>query len=216
MPEINLILTDTFVPCQSFYRKTLMAVIKLRSGDKNMSVSKKIKQYREMRGLSQKMLGELCGINESTIRKYELGLRNPKPDQLIKIADALCVSVNLFMDIKVETDSDVISLILSLDEQVDLEFIGEKDENNRIIPETLALRFTHPSINERLAKWADVKALLQKNYDSIPKGISEEEHEAIMKDWKEKFDDAKKFLTDSNLVVTKGTKGEVYKLRNSD
>ena len=169
-----------------------------------------------MRGLSQKMLGELCGINESTIRKYELGLRNPKPDQLIKIADALCVSVNLFMDIKVETDSDVISLILSLDEQVDLEFIGEKDENNRIIPETLALRFTHPSINERLAKWADVKALLQKNYDSIPKGISEEEHEAIMKDWKEKFDDAKKFLTDSNLVVTKGTKGEVYKLRNSD
>lgn len=31
------------------------------------------------------------------------------PDQLIKIADALCISVNLFMDIKVETDSDVIS-----------------------------------------------------------------------------------------------------------
>lgn len=124
-----------------------------------MSVSKRIKQYREMRGLSQKMLGERCGINESIIRKYELGLRNPKPDRLIKIADALCISVYLIMDIKVETDSDVISLILRLDEQVDLEFIGEKDENNCIIPETLALHFTHPSINKRLAKWADEKRL---------------------------------------------------------
>ena len=31
----------------------------------------------------------LSGINVGTIRKYELGIRNPKPDQLEKIATAL-------------------------------------------------------------------------------------------------------------------------------
>lgn len=39
-----------------------------------------------MRDISQKMLGELAGaINEVTIRKYEAGDRNPKPDQFLRL-----------------------------------------------------------------------------------------------------------------------------------
>ena len=64
-----------------------------------MDVAKKIRKYRLARGLTQKALGDKCGINEVTIRKYELGDRNPKPDQLQKIADALEVSVFAFLDI---------------------------------------------------------------------------------------------------------------------
>ena len=52
-------------------------------------VGKKIRAFREFRGYSQIQLAELSGINVGTIRKYELGIRNPKPDQLEKIATAL-------------------------------------------------------------------------------------------------------------------------------
>ena len=59
-------------------------------------VGKKIRAYREFRGYSQIQLAELSGINEGTIRKYELGIRNPKPDQLEKIATALRLNVSVF------------------------------------------------------------------------------------------------------------------------
>ena len=59
-------------------------------------VGKKIRAYREFRGYSQIQLAELSGINVGTIRKYELGIRNPKPDQLEKIATALRLNVSVF------------------------------------------------------------------------------------------------------------------------
>ena len=33
---------------------------------------------------------------------YEYGIRNPKPDQLLKIANALGISINIFMDFDIE------------------------------------------------------------------------------------------------------------------
>lgn len=59
-------------------------------------VGKKIRAYREFRGYNQIQLAELSGINVGTIRKYELGIRNPKPDQLEKIATALGLNVSVF------------------------------------------------------------------------------------------------------------------------
>ena len=53
-----------------------------------MTVGEKIKTFRTIRGISQNVLGELAGIDGTTIRKYELGSRKPKPDQLLKIANA--------------------------------------------------------------------------------------------------------------------------------
>lgn len=58
-----------------------------------MAVGEKIRSIRKERGLTQKGLGELCGINEANIRKYELGNQNPKLDTLTKIATALNISV---------------------------------------------------------------------------------------------------------------------------
>ena len=56
-----------------------------------MTTGEKIKYFRNMRGISQDMLGQLSGINSATIKKYEYGIRNPKPDQLLKIANALAI-----------------------------------------------------------------------------------------------------------------------------
>lgn len=42
--------------------------------------------------LTQKQLAERCGLNESTIRNYELGNRYPDEETLYKIANALNIS----------------------------------------------------------------------------------------------------------------------------
>ena len=75
-----------------------------------MTTGEKIKYFRNMRGISQETLGQLSGINSATIKKYEYGIRNPKPDQLLKIANALGVSINVFTDFDIETASDVLSV----------------------------------------------------------------------------------------------------------
>lgn len=83
-----------------------------------MTVGEKIKYYRKMRGISQEMLGELSGINSATIKKHEYGILNPKPDQLLKIAGALGISIYQFMDFDIETTSNVLTLLFQLDEQI--------------------------------------------------------------------------------------------------
>ena len=53
----------------------------------------KIRKLRKEKGLTQKQLGELCGIADSNIRKYESGKQNPKLETLQKIARALDVPI---------------------------------------------------------------------------------------------------------------------------
>lgn len=63
-----------------------------KAGEK-MTVSENIRRIRKEKGLTQKQLGQLCKpkISESTIRKYELGILNPKLETVRKIAEALGV-----------------------------------------------------------------------------------------------------------------------------
>lgn len=59
-----------------------------------MTIAENIRKFRRERGLTQKQLGEKCGMYESQIRKYELGTANPKIDTIKKIADVLNVSID--------------------------------------------------------------------------------------------------------------------------
>ena len=54
-----------------------------------MSIGENIKKKRIQKGLTQKQLGELCGMADSAIRRYENGRANPKYETLEKIAAAL-------------------------------------------------------------------------------------------------------------------------------
>lgn len=60
-----------------------------------MTIGENIRKYRKQKGLTQKELGDLCGINEVQIRRYELGGKNsnPKIETIQKIALALDVNV---------------------------------------------------------------------------------------------------------------------------
>lgn len=72
------------------------------------------------------MLRNLSSINPATIKKYEYGIRNPKPDQLLKITNTLGISIDLFMDFNIETISDMLSLLFKLDKQVNMRFEAKK------------------------------------------------------------------------------------------
>ena len=75
------------------------------------NLARTIKKYRKARKLTMEQLSEKSGINLSTLKKYETDNRNPKLEQLSKIAEALEVSVFEFLDIEVKSVNDIISLV---------------------------------------------------------------------------------------------------------
>lgn len=54
-----------------------------------MTIGEAIRSYRNKKKMSQKKLGDLCGIADSAIRKYESGKVTPKFETIKKIAAAL-------------------------------------------------------------------------------------------------------------------------------
>lgn len=65
-----------------------------------MTTAKRIRKKRLEKGLTQKALGELCGINEANIRKYENNKQNPKLETVRKIAKALECPVIELLDLE--------------------------------------------------------------------------------------------------------------------
>lgn len=123
-------------------------------------VGKKIRAYREFRGLNQIQLAELSGINVGTIRKYELGLRNPKPEQLERIASALGLNVSIFLDFNIETVGDVLSLLFAIDDSVNLSL--SETRNQKII-----LDFDNPMMQDFFKKWCQFKNVYEKEKAEI-------------------------------------------------
>lgn len=60
-------------------------------------VSEKIREIRNQQALSQRDLAERVGITQAAVSKIEKSRRPPKLDRLIEIAEALGVSVNVFL-----------------------------------------------------------------------------------------------------------------------
>ena len=58
-----------------------------------MSIGENIRKIRKQKGLTQKKLAELSGLNEVTIRSYELGKFKPKIETIQRIANALDVTI---------------------------------------------------------------------------------------------------------------------------
>ena len=177
-----------------------------------MTTGEKIKFYRNMKCISQDTLAALSGIGLSTIKKYELDIRNPKPDQILKISNALGISINQFMDFDIETVSDVLSLILKMDEQVEMNFEADKDENGDYIPSTVKMSFANYEIANRLAKYMKARDIQAGLNESKEKKNLNSDEEAFIEHTQELVDQIKLSVIDSNLVVTKGTKGITVKV----
>ena len=89
-------------------------------------IADKIRTFRKEQNMSQDDLATKSGINVSTIKKYEIGDRKPKLDQLLKIASALGVSINEFLTFEISTIGDVLSILMRLDEQTDMDITSKK------------------------------------------------------------------------------------------
>lgn len=178
-------------------------------------ISDKIRMYREFRGLNQIQLAELSGINVNTIRKYETGIRNPKPDQLKKIASALGLNYSVFFDFKLETAGDIMSLLFIIDDAVDISFckkiIGEESDNKN----SVSLQFEHEALSSFIKDWAEFKQALAKADDDAlaQKDVNMQndllnKNASMYEEWK-----LRKMGTDiySNIVVTKDTTGITIK-----
>lgn len=68
-----------------------------------MNIGQRIKEARLEKGLSQAQLAEKCGFATITIQQYERNKREPKLENLQKIADALDMSVIAFLDFAPES-----------------------------------------------------------------------------------------------------------------
>ena len=52
-------------------------------------IAERVAERRGARGLSQRQLAELCGTTQSAIARLERGVRPPRIDTLLRIAEAL-------------------------------------------------------------------------------------------------------------------------------
>ena len=62
-----------------------------------MSFGERLKTLRESKNLTQKELGKILGLEQSTISNYEIDTRFKNGDRLIKIADFFGVSIDYLL-----------------------------------------------------------------------------------------------------------------------
>ena len=118
----------------------------------DMTIGEKIRYRRKSIGITQLRLAELSGIHPVSIRKYETDKMIPGSEQLNKIADALSISYNALTAsedhmFRLENESDVTGLLITLCKEGIIKMTGERDENNHFT--NASLRFV---VEERLAK----------------------------------------------------------------
>lgn len=64
---------------------------------KNLNLARRLKESRENRELKQADLAKRTGLQPSAISQFETGQREPSPENLKKLADALGVSVDFLL-----------------------------------------------------------------------------------------------------------------------
>lgn len=105
-------------------------------GDIRMAIGSKIRQIRLERGIKQKDLAALAGIPTITLQQYERGVtKQPKIEQIKKIAAALDVPVTVLLDIA-DYDNQIrqehleqISAALAHREKLSEEILADWEQN---------------------------------------------------------------------------------------
>ena len=146
--------------------------------------------------------------NKGKIRKYELGIRNPKPDQLEKIATALGLNVSVFLDFNIETVGDVLSLLFAIDDSVNPSLAETPDQK-------ISLTFDNPTMQDFFSKWYQFKNVYEKEKAEILAIENEDKRQeeldklnATQDEWKLR---AMGTTIGCHTIVKKGTEGNSIK-----
>ncbi|WP_449135617.1 helix-turn-helix domain-containing protein [Senegalimassilia anaerobia] len=138
------------------------------------SYSRKIKDLREKRGLTQKQLGAACGISESAMRSYELGARKPKKEALERIAMELKVRPEYLTAPDFESMAELFYALFENDDLMG-HTITEINGKPAITGGGMTVGIAFSSF---LKDWSNMKKKLD------AKEISQEEYD----DWKQTYD----------------------------
>lgn len=94
----------------------------------------KLRKLREERGLTQKQVASAAGINESTVRNYELARRTPKPEHIDGLAHALDVAPEALIPFDDRADpNELFHMLWEIAETYGLE-LGTDEEFAYIAP----------------------------------------------------------------------------------
>ena len=86
-----------------------------------MTIGQRIRYYRQLRGMTQQQLALETGLHYVSIRRYEADMREPMPEQIRRLADALYVSYFALAGLDIgrfdaSNEDDIVSLLLLLAE----------------------------------------------------------------------------------------------------
>lgn len=167
-----------------------------------MNVGEKIKNIRIAHKMTQEQLSEASGISLTSLRKYETNERNPKPEQLLKLSEALGISINVFLDFDIRTVSDLLSLIFRMNEQIDMKITADKYTDGNYKPETVQLAFSSDEVNARLCAYLaaiDKKEELEALKSTLSAQTYAQKLESITK----QITDLTNLLLDDNTDISK-------------
>lgn len=164
-----------------------------------MPTGTKIKEIRKQKGLTQKQLGDLCGMADSAIRRYENGNANPKIETLQKIADALGCEIFDLLEVPFEpiTTDNINNLInISLGS-----LTNDNEITNKTQPTTLAAHFDGDDFTEEeleeIRKFADYVKSKREPITNLFTGVGRMNFEQKT-DVNGAIDDAKKSMSNKN------------------
>lgn len=117
-------------------------------------VGKKIKAYREERGLSQKYVADAVGVSSATVSRWESGeIKNMKSDKIQKLSD----TIGLEKTVLLGYDSGK-EYILSGEEAQVIDTYRSLDTSSRLYLLNTILFLTHISENSKGANQAAKKS----------------------------------------------------------
>ena len=68
-------------------------------------IGARIRQYRELQGISQKELAEIINVSNSRLSNWEQGINRPNADIIAALCKALKVSPSELLDVRLDTDN---------------------------------------------------------------------------------------------------------------
>lgn len=133
-----------------------------------MTVGDRIKYLRKQRGMSQNQLAQAIGVHVVSIKRYEADKMNPQPAQIERLLETLGVGSFALSAVpseilEVKDDADIVGLIITLCKAGILQITGERDSENKIVPETAELQCCYDATRlfKKLVEWEKVNYLYQ-------------------------------------------------------
>ena len=129
-------------------------------------LGQKIREYRKYRSLTQKELADKCGLNESTIRNYELGNRYPDEPTLTNIADALEIDRYTLADPDPSSVWGAMHILFDLEKNYGLTPVLVKGQVHLVqadAPEDLTAeeKFNRLQLKQSLALWGHIRKVYE-------------------------------------------------------